>query len=481
MSLRFFPLAFCLLFGVFPARAELPGPVRAALAAAGLPEDAIGVFVARVSDGVPVLAHRERQAMQPASTIKLVTSLVALETLGPAYRARTRLRSNAPVVDGVLRGDLVLQGGGDVDLDWQSFERMLAALRLRGIREIQGDLVLDFSTFRPGRTDIGLAPFDESPEFRYNVIPDALLLNSYLVDLDIASRDGKVAIRSVPPLAGVSFVSEFELVDYPCDDWEDGWKLPAVTEARGRITVRLQGKYPRDCMASTSISVLDRAVYVDRLFRSLWTSLGGRFRGRSREGSTPADARILAQHASRTLAEIVRDINKRSDNPITRVVYLTLGAKAGNGAASTADGADRVVRDWLAARGIDPEGLLLDNGSGLSRTERIRPDQLAGVLRAGIRSRWSPEFLASMPIVAVDGTMRSRLPGSPAAQQARIKTGTLRDVSAVAGYVDDARGTPHVVVAMINHERADRLVARPILDVLLDWVARRDGAVAPAN
>ena len=469
------PLLFaaCLFFTLASARAELPQPVRAGLAAAGLPEDSMAVLVLRLADGAPLVAHRENQPMQPASTIKLLTSLVALDTLGPAYRARTRLRSTSEFADGVLRGDLVLQGGGDVDLDWRSFERMLWSLRLQGVREISGDFVLDLSTFRPGRIDIGLPPFDESPEFRYNVIPDALLLNSYLVRLDLASQGEEMRIRAEPALAGVSFVSEFTFVDRPCEDWEDGWKIPAVTQgARGTITVRLRGEYPRECLANTSISVLDRVVFADRLFRSLWTGMGGKFRGRTREGSAAPGSRVLASHVSRPLSEVVRDINKSSDNPITRVVYLSLGMKAGTNGATTREAAERTVRAWMESRAIDPDGLLLDNGSGLSRTERIRPSQLAAALRAAMKSRWAPEFMASLPIVALDGTMRLRLAGSPAAQQARIKTGTLRDVSAVAGYVEDARGVPHVVVAMINHEAAHRRVARPILDALLDWVAR---------
>lgn len=467
---------------VLPARGALPPAVRDALGAAGIPEEAMGAIVMRATDGAVMLAHRPEAAMQPASTLKLLTSIAALETLGPQHRTRTRLLAAGEVVGGVLRGDLVLQGGGDPDLDWQAFERMLRSLRMQGVKEIGGDLVLDLSAFRPARFDVGLAPFDEAPEFRYNVIPDALFLNGYLVDLALVSRGNAVAVQASPPLAGVTFAPQFALVDRACDDWEDGWKLPTVTSGtRGGITVRLHGEFPRDCEASTAIAVLDRVVYADRLFRALWSRLGGKFRGRTREGAAPPAARLAAEHVSRPLSEVVRDINKRSDNPVTRLVYLALGETAGEPGATTFERAERAVRSWLASRGIDASGLTLDNGSGLSRVERIRPEQLAAVLRAAARSRWAPEFLASLPIVAVDGAMRKRLAESPAAGRARIKTGTLRDVSAVAGYVDDASGTTHVVVAMINHEAANRRVARPILDTLLDWVARQGSGRAASE
>jgi D-alanyl-D-alanine carboxypeptidase/D-alanyl-D-alanine-endopeptidase (penicillin-binding protein 4) len=362
-----------------------------------------------------------------------------------------------------------------VDLDWQAFERMLSLLRMQGVREIRGDFILDLGRFSPARTDIGLPPFDEEPEFRYNVVPDALLLNTYLVRIDLASMADSVALRTTPRLDGVLFANDFRLVDADCADWDERWKNPTVRRGRGdRIEVTLHGDYPRNCVASTEINVLDRVVYADRLFRALWTEMGGRFRGRVREGAVPDGARIVAEHLSRPLSDVLRDINKRSDNPIARVTYLTLGvASDWEPARPTAERAEHALRGWLATRGIQAQDLVLENGSGLSRTERIRPLDLAAVLEAARKSRWAPEYLSSLPIVAVDGGMRKRLSGSPAAERSRLKTGTLRDVSAVAGYVEDAQGHEYIVVAMINHPLADRRVARPILDLLVDWVARQ--------
>ena len=478
MRLRILVLALAFA-AALPAAGELPPPVVALLRAAGIPEDAMGVMVQRVSDGKAVLSHHADRSMQPASTLKLVTSLVALDTLGPAFRGRSELRTRGEVVDGVLKGDLVLRGEGDVDLDWQAFQRMLRVVRLAGIREVRGDFVLDRSAFSPARTDLGVAPFDEAPEFRYNVIPDAVLLNTNLVQLDLVSGDREVRVAMTPTLEGVTIASGFELVERACADWEDGWVIPEVRDTpKGAIRIRLQGTFPKRCTASTSINVIDRVVFADRLFRAAWRRMGGSFHGRTRDGAPPADTRVLAEHRSRPLGEIAHDINKDSDNPITRVIYLALGANAAGGEDTpTAQVAERVVRAWLAGKGIDAEGLVLENGSGLSRIERIRPAQLAAVLKVALASEWAPEFLASLPIVAVDGGMRQRLRDSSAARRARIKTGTLRDASAVAGYLKDAAGDVHVVVAMINHELAAKKVARPILDALLEWVAASgDGA-----
>ena len=459
----------------------LPVDVLNMLAAANIPTDAVGAMVLRAADGATVLSHRAEMSMQPASTLKVLTSIVALERLGPTYRGRTELRTNGELVDGVLRGDLVLRGLGDPDLEWETFQRMLQTLRHKGITEIRGDLVLDRRWFQPSRPDIGTPPFDESPEFRYNVIPDALLLNTNLIQLDFESGDqiktAGIRVGMSPSLDRVSVVSNMTFVDRACEKWEDGWKLPVVSRmADGVIHIELQGEFPKNCVASTSISVLDRTDFADRLFRELWRNLGGTFSGQTRE-SVASDVvsggmRLLAQHQSRTLAEFTRDINKRSDNPITRLTFLSLGALSSRDAGSeTPVRAEREIRAWLKENAIDDIELVLDNGSGLSRSERIRPSQLAATLLRAQRSKWAPEFMASLPIVAVDGGMRNRLRNTTAAEHARIKTGSLRDVAAVAGYVPDVKNRLCIAVVMINHPLATGDVARPILDALLAWVA----------
>lgn len=457
---------------------------------ANIPVNAMGALVVRVSDGATLLSHQSGIPLQPASTMKLLTAIVSLERLGPTYRGRTELRTDAALADGVLAGDLVLRGLGDPDLDWEAFQAMLQMLRNKGIRDIQGDLVVDRHAFNPPRMDIGVPPFDEAPEFQYNVIPDALLLNTNLLKFDFESSDNIIAIRMTPALDGITIDSKMTIIDRACDQWEDGWKIPTTNNhGDGSIGIQMSGEFPRSCSISTRLNVLDRADFTDRMFRTLWRNLGGTIRGITRDAAMPADARLLAEHKSRTLAEVVRDINKRSDNPITRLVYLTLGRLGTQGTdapiaalanENTAMRSEKEVRAWLQARGIDDAGLILENGSGLSRRERIRPQQLAAVLRAAARSDWAPEFLASLPIVGVDGAMKTRLRDSPGAQHARIKTGTLNNTSAVAGYVTNAAKDPCIVVAMINHAHPNGPVspiAKPILDALIDWAARSGTAL----
>ena len=462
------------------AQAQLPQVVIDKLAAANIAQDALGALVLRGDK--TLLTHNAERSMQPASTIKLVTTIVGIEQLGPVFRGRTELRSAGRLVGDVLVGDLVLRGGADADLDSQALGGMLQALRNQGIRRIDGRLVLDRSLFNPPRTDISVPPFDESPDAYYNVVPDALLVNKNMLQLDMRSNQQQVQLVVRPELERVKIESGFTLIPGECARWEEGWKQPEVIrESTGTIRIVLRGSFPASCVAANSINVLDRQDYVDRLVRRMWETMGGEMTGETASGVAGPDTRLLAAHVSRALPEVIRDINKASDNALARTVFLSLGSLETDPVAgskpivvapvpSTAQRADMAIRAWMRARGINDAGMVLDNGSGLSRTERISAVQMAGVLQAGLRSKWAPEIQSSLPIAALDGTMRRRLQDSPAAERARLKTGGLRNVVAVAGYVPDATGQLCVVVAMVNAEQAGP--ARAALDALVDWVAR---------
>ncbi|MES2898394.1 MAG: D-alanyl-D-alanine carboxypeptidase/D-alanyl-D-alanine-endopeptidase [Pseudomonadota bacterium] len=476
-------LAFSVLVAWLPlAHAALPQPVSQLMADARMPEDAIGVLVLR--GDTTLISHLAERPLQPASTMKLVTTLVGLEQLGPIFRGRTDILTNGELAGDVLKGDLILRGGADVDFSGEVLATMLQALRNQGVRRIEGRLVLDRQLFNPARIDAGITPFDEYPDSYYNVIPDALLVNKNMLLLDMRSDGQRVKLAMQPQLDRVTVESNLTLIDADCAKWEDGWKYPEIVRARGgAIKVVLQGTFPKNCVKSNSINVLDRHDYLDRLFRAHWSKLGGTLSGETVDGITPPGARLLAEHVSRALPEVIRDINKPSDNALARTLFLSLGSLEPDvmlgsrplpmlAGQTTFMRADQAVRNWMQRQGIDATGLVMDNGSGLSRSEKISPYQMALMLQAGLRSNWAPEFLASLPIVAVDGTMRRRLKDSPAAQRARLKTGTLKNVTAVAGYVFDAKGQQCVVVAMINSDLVSEGKGRGVLDALVDWVAR---------
>ncbi len=451
---------------------ELPAPVREALAKAQLPDTALAAVVLPLDARDTGLRLQAERPMSPGSTMKLVTAIVGLDKLGPNWRGRTELLATAPPQGELLAGPLYLRGGADSDLDWGALAGLLRNLREQGVRVIQGGLVVDRTLFRPARLDIGVPPFDEAPEFQYNVIPDALYLNGVMTGLVLKSEGDQLSARLSPAWAGLQVdASALQLVDgKACKDWEQGWKIPQAADEGRRLL--LKGTFPKACGQNLEVNALDRQAVTAAAVRQLWHELGGEMASGDAEGATPAGARVLASHQGRPLTEVVRRMLKPSDNPLTRLIYLSLGAKAAQGEEETRAAADRVVREWFAAKGIPTEGLVLDNGSGLSRSERISPAQMASLLLAAADGLWLPELEQALPIAGFDGTMSRRLKDSPAANRARLKTGTLRDAVGLAGFVPDGQGRVWVVAAMVNDEKA-AAKGRPVLDALIDWLVRR--------
>lgn len=474
MSKRILSALFLFVSIGAAAQDNLPPAALAALKAAEIPADALAAMAVPLAHRAPPWRHRAQEAMQPGSTMKLVTSIVALDRLGPNQRGFTELRSDAPISDGTLRGDLALKGGADVELDTARLWALLLELRQRGVGRIDGDILIDRTLFRPSRPDLGLPPFDESPEFYYNVIPDALYLNGHLLPLELsAAAEGGVSVSTTPPLPALLFESRLALVDAPCDDWDKTWQPVQVRrEPGGVIRLVFNGAFPRDCTQRTALQLIDRLEHEDRLLRAVWESLGGSWTGRAREAAAPATGTLLARHVARPWGEVLRHLNKTSDNAEARLLYLLLGVPlmAANPQATTAELAAREVRAWFAENRIDATGLVLDNGSGLSRSERISAQQMTALLKAAWSGRHAHDFIATLPTAGVDGTMRNRLKAGPATGWARLKTGTLKNVVGLAGYVNDARGRPWAVAMMVNHEQAGQ--ARPVLDALVDAFAR---------
>lgn len=439
----------------------VPDAVAAGLKAANVPLSAVGIAVAPLSAVGLTLAVNESQPMNPASTMKLVTTLAGLELLGPQYQWRTDVLSAAPLKNGVLEGDLWLRGSGDPQLVIENLWLLVQRLRGAGVREVRGNLMLDRSAFEAAQHDPGA--FDGEALRPYNAGPDALLLNYKAVSFHfLADPENKQArVFALPTLAGMLTPTTVRGSEGACNDWRA--RLGGDFTDPLRPTFR--GAYPLSCGDKVwHVSVLETGLYAEAMFRSLWDSSGGAWRGRVREGLVPPEARRLAQHESRPLAEMIRDINKYSNNVMARQLFLTLGTDASRRPASK-DRAQRVVGDWLVSKGIDRREFVLENGAGLSRVERLTAGGLQTLLQGAFASPLMPEFVSSMPIVGIDGTMRRR---QAAAGSAHIKTGLLADARAIAGYVLAASGRRYAVVAFINHPNAG--AGQPALDALLNWV-----------
>ncbi|MDR2614697.1 MAG: D-alanyl-D-alanine carboxypeptidase/D-alanyl-D-alanine-endopeptidase [Candidatus Accumulibacter sp.] len=463
-----FHLRFLILGGLAAVRFAiadgLPAPVAGALQEAGISMRNVAVRVQGV-DGETLLDHNAHEPMNPASVMKLLTTYAALERLGPAHTWETEALIERPPRDGRLEGNLYLRGSGDPRLAQERFWLFLRQLRTRGVREIEGDLVLDRDAFSLPPHDP--AEFDDKPLKPYNVGPDALLIDLKTLSFTLHAVVDEARVEVWPETPGTDGRIRNQLTPGKdaCGDWSERLTIDLEGEA-----IVFRGVYPMSCGdKALGLSPWPADFQVERLFRALWEEMGGTLRGRVRGGSAPASARVFAVHTSPALAEIVREINKHSNNVMARQVFLALDAAR----PATSEGARRAIETWLSGKGLEMPELVLDNGSGLSRKERISAGSLARLLLAAWQSPVMPELMASLPLAGVDGTLRKRLNGDPVTGRAHLKTGYLENVRTLAGYALDGDGRRWIVVFLINDPRAH--LGKPAMDALLRWLTTEDG------
>nr|WP_242538580.1 D-alanyl-D-alanine carboxypeptidase/D-alanyl-D-alanine-endopeptidase [Trinickia acidisoli] len=449
---------------------ELPRSVTGALRRAGVPLSDISVVVERIGNRTPLVALNADAPMLPASTMKLVTTYAGLSILGPDYRWRTSAYADGEVDrNGMLHGNLYIQGTGDPKLVPEELIDLVDKIRQAGITGIDGALVLDKRFFDPSTRD--LPPFDDDTDAPYNVGPDPLLYAFKSLSFTLTpSPDGTVAIDVIPALAQLQIDNSLHASPGACVGVEAALTPSVTPEANGTVDALFSGDYPVRCGPRTiNLAVLDHTAFFAGGFLALWRSVGGTFNGTTHEGPVPAGARLIAVHRGPVLADIVRDINKFSNNVMARNLFLTIGAIGDKPPATPAKSAD-VIERFLRSQGLAMPELTLVNGSGLSREEHVSARSLADLLQNANASPVAQVFVASLPVAGVDGTMRNRLRSEPVLGNAHIKTGTLNDVRSIAGYVAAANGESYVVVSLINAPRAAE--ARAAHDALLEWVYR---------
>lgn len=455
-----------------PATAtRIPAPLADALTRAQIPLDAVSVVVKEVGASERLVSHNADKSMNPASVVKLLTTYAGLDLLGPAYSWKTDVLIAGDMRGAVLQGDLVFRGGADPKLTVERFWMLLKQLRERGLTTIRGDLVFDKTLFEASSYDP--ARFDGEPLKAYNVGPDPLLLHFKTVRFFFApSVDGRtVSISPDVRPAQMDIINRVRLTETACGEWRDRILLDVQTPTSTQLKITFTGNYPRSCgERSWNISLLDHARFFGGAFASLWRELGGTWTGAVKLAATPTDAKLIATVESPALAEIVRDINKYSNNVMARQLFLSLSADATKEPREGASAArsTQVVREWLVRKGINAPELVLENGSGLSRIERLSASTLTQILESAWKSPVMPEYLASMPVLGVDGTFRRRGKNDAAVGFAHVKSGTLNDVRALAGFVLDQSGKRWIVVVMVNHTNA--FATQAAQDALLQWV-----------
>ena len=451
------------------ADAELPDSIQRALTSLGVPPEDVSIVIRRLDAPEPILSHLPDTPRDPASVMKLVTTWSALELLGPAYTWPTEVYFNGDFDGEKLYGDLGIKGHGDPFLVIEEFWKMMRSVSRTGLREIEGDLLLDTSFFDVPYEDPGA--FDNQPYRTYNVAPNALLVNFKAVQFFFLAdpHNRRVLVSSDPNLPNLDIRNRIELVDGPCRGYNAGISFN-IDDPENISRVIFEGQFPERCNNyAMTRAVLNHDTYTYGIFRSLWGELGGTLDGKLRSGTIPEDARLILTWQSPPLAEVIRSINKNSNNVMTRQVLLTLGAEK-RGVPGTEENGAEVVHEFLRSRGLDDSALRMVNGAGLSRDSRVSARFLADLLGAAAKTAYAPEFMASLSIAGIDGTTRNRYDDSSGNGVMHVKTGRLDNVSALAGYAHGNDDAMYALVILMNAPDAHRGIGQDFEEAVLKWL-----------
>ncbi len=456
------------------AQAELPSSVAEALSKAGIPQTGVAVFVQPVDAALPTVSHNADKSLNPASLMKLVTTYAALDLLTPSYRLKTEVYRDGSLENGVLNGNLIIKGYGDPSFKAQEFWRLLMSLQQAGVKEIKGDLVIDKSHFAknvgaPRTFDNGA--FDKEKWRAYNAEPSAFLVNGRNTSFKFVAAENSVNVSQEFELPEVQIINNMKLSQTTCGEWRSRFGY-TVKQKEDASIVTFSGTFSPDCGERyLELSVLDDEKYAFYTFKKLWRELGGKFSGNLKIQELPMRATKILEQVSDPLGYVIRDINKWSNNLMARQLLLTIAAEKTGVPANEAKG-EAAITAWLLQRNLKFDELVIENGSGLSRIERISAQHLGQLLVSAYHSAIMPEFMASLPILAQDGTVKKRLKGSQVGSRAHLKTGSIDGVSAIAGYVLDSENKRHVVVMLINHARAG--ASQEAQDALVEWVFNKN-------
>jgi serine-type D-Ala-D-Ala carboxypeptidase/endopeptidase (penicillin-binding protein 4) len=472
------PLGLILLLACQPVtlmasdKSKIPPQVVSALKQANVPLNTVSILITPLAaesqsttvTPKPRLSHRATAEMNPASVMKLITTSAGLSILGADFTWRNRIWIDGPVVDGVLQGNLYVKGSGDPKLVLERLQSLLQDIMSKGIKEVRGDIILDGSVFDlPPKSP---ASFDDEPLRPYNVAPQGLLLNfnAMLFKFSPDPTLGIAKIEGEPPLANVQWPTTVPLASGPCQDWRTQLRAD-FSQAE---SVRFQGAYIASCGEQKwPVAYVQPNTFAPRMLQAMWAQAGGKLKGQVRTGITPVQAKLWHEAASLPLSDIVADINKFSNNVMAQQLFLTLSSQKGPG---NFDASRQIVLRWWQQKLPKQTLPVIDNGSGLSREERSNALALSELLQWAAQSPFSAALQNSLAIAGVDGTvsrLKDRSPNSVAIGRAKLKSGSLRDVASLAGYVDGLSGQRYVFVVLINHPNAN--AARTAFDKLLEW------------
>jgi D-alanyl-D-alanine carboxypeptidase/D-alanyl-D-alanine-endopeptidase (penicillin-binding protein 4) len=466
----------------------IPPSIKSSLERNQIPLDAVSISVIEIEPGrlgkqaaKNLLDWRANEPMNPASTMKVLTTLSGLDILGPQYRWRTNVYTDGVIRQGTLKGNIYLQGTGDPKLVPEELAKLMKDLQSLGIQKIDGNLFFDRSAYAPSAMETNT--IDGESLRAYNVSPDPLLYAFRTLSFQLGkSRTADfIDVSYTPALSQLKVLNQMQLVDRPCDNWKGNIRFNLDPENSNNtdqaITAQFSGTFPSSCNGvNYNVVALDANTFLTQGFAAAWELAGGTWAQApvGKNGNVPLAARLLLQFEGVNLRDVVQDINKYSNNVMARQLLLTLALEKMGKPATTVNG-DLVIQSWLKQNSMNFTGLVIENGSGLSRNEAISANQMNQLLLTARNLPINDIFYNSLPIAGTDGTMRNRLMTQlrkflhlKKKPEARIKTGSLADVRAIAGYVMSKSGKMYAVTSFINHPNAWKGLEAH--DQLLTWL-----------
>ncbi|MBH0086703.1 D-alanyl-D-alanine carboxypeptidase [Psychrobacter sp. SCQQ22] len=459
----------------------------------------------------PLLSHQPDIARTPASTMKLVPSFIALDTLGTGFVWHTRVYHTGLVIVDRLHGDLVIQGSGDPKMTHERLAQLLYKVQSAGIHHIDGDIIIDSAVFKNITKDP--AAFDNSPLRPYNASPDGFLVNFSTIGIKSYPLDnGQASLTYTPQLANYQLPTTINTRSASCG--QASYSLSPQWQTKQLV---LNADLPSSCGKHVFyVAYPDAKDFAARIIAEKWQALGNTLSGdvitqevpyagtkslKSTHGLTALSMSPLpiVSYPSLNLTQQIYDINHFSNNVMAEQVALSIGAYSNANAVKTHDetpvnnhnnasslyqfgkptttdypAALQSINQWWQTNLSTPPPHLT-NGSGLCRECTITAANLSELLTYAYDSPSFDAYVNSLGVAGVSGTITAhgeRLPESAAIGRAWIKTGTLNNVTSMAGYVKGLSGQDYVVVGLINSEQSlNAYTARPVLDAMLDWTA----------
>jgi len=454
----------------------LPAEVKSAIKRSGIPPQDLSIYIKEAGESSRVIAAlNASQTRTPASVIKVLTTYAAVLKLGFDYRWPTQFYINGNLKRGVLHGDLVVKGFGDPTLESKDLERIVARIKAKGIRAITGNIVIDRTFFRVGTKNS--SKFDENPYSPYNAMPDAMMFNERVSTICVAPN--KNDVHKKHPDGSFVIHNQLQRVNKPCRG-RYSWPLVKIDDSKAVPEVWLRGKISKRCGNRNICKVITKP------YKSFYYGLkdalqraGVKVNGTMRLRKVPKRARILFTHYSQPLEKIISKTAKKSNNLYARHLLLFLGAKL-YGAPATVEKGRRAVIEILNTHGALGSGTLkIDNGSGLSRTAKLNARLLAHMLDNAYE-RYGKRWMKTLSIAGVDGTIKKRFRGTAVRNRAWMKTGTLKRVKNIAGYVKSKKGKYYTTVIIVNTKKG-RWKAAKLQNEIIKWLVDYQGKPAIGN